>query len=225
MVVLLANTAPVAFGAIAIPIITAGNLTGIDYHQIGAYVGRQTPVLAVFVPLLLVLLVDGKRGLKQTWPVALVIGCAFAVAQWLSANYISVELTDIIASLVAPGRRACLPALLEAQGRARPRWSASRAELRQRRTWQPIGDCPITAPSRPRSPVAASSWRCSRTCWSSSCSRWRSCSAPSRTFLAGTDLKIELARPRRPAAHRSAAGQPPRPSTPSSGCPAPAPCC
>ncbi|MBK8462619.1 MAG: L-lactate permease [Nigerium sp.] len=101
MVVLLANTAPVAFGAVAIPIITAGNLTGIDYHHIGAYVGHQSPVLAFFVPMLLVLLADGKRGLKQTWPVALVIGAAFAVAQWVSATYISVELTDVIASLVA----------------------------------------------------------------------------------------------------------------------------
>jgi lactate permease len=99
-VVLLANTAPVAFGAIGTPIITAGSLTKIPYTQIGAYVGHQTPIIAVFVPLLLVLMVDGKRGVRQTWPVAVVVGVAFAVAQWLSATYISVELTDIIASLV-----------------------------------------------------------------------------------------------------------------------------
>jgi lactate permease len=99
--VLLANTAPVAFGAIGIPIITAGNLTGIDYNEIGAVVGRQTPLLAAFVPLLLVMIVDGRRGLRQTWPIALVAGIAFAIAQFVSSNYISVELTDIIASLVA----------------------------------------------------------------------------------------------------------------------------
>lgn len=99
--VLVANTAPVAFGAIATPIITAGSLTKIPFEDIGAYVGRQTPVLAVFVPLLLVALVDGVRGLRQTWPVAVVCGVAFAIAQFLSANYVSVELTDIIASLVA----------------------------------------------------------------------------------------------------------------------------
>ena len=99
--VLLANTAPVAFGAIAIPIITAGNLTGIDYQEIGAVVGRQTPLLAAFVPLLLVLVVDGKRGVRQTWPAAVVAGVSFAIAQFISSNYISVELTDIIASLVA----------------------------------------------------------------------------------------------------------------------------
>ena len=100
VVVLVANTAPVAFGAIAIPIITAGNLTKIPYQQIGAYVGHQTPILAAFVPLILVLLADGKRGMKQLWPVALVTGLAFAVAQWVSATWLSVELTDIIASLV-----------------------------------------------------------------------------------------------------------------------------
>ncbi|MCF6525508.1 L-lactate permease [Streptomyces sp. JJ36] len=99
--VLVANTAPVAFGAIAIPIITAGNLTGIPYPEIGAYVGRQTPLIALFVPLLLTLIVDGRRGVRQTWPVALVCGAVFALAQFVSANYVSVELTDIIASLAA----------------------------------------------------------------------------------------------------------------------------
>ena len=98
-VVLLANTAPVAFGAIGIPIITAGNLTKIPYTEIGAYVGHQTPVIALFVPLLLVLMADGRRGIRQTWPIALVVGVAFAVAQWISATWISVELTDIVASL------------------------------------------------------------------------------------------------------------------------------
>lgn len=98
-VVLLANTAPVAFGAVGTPIITAGNLTGIPYQEIGAYVGHQTPVLAAFVPLLLVLMAGGRRGVRETWPIAVVVGLTFAVFQWVSATWISVELTDIIASL------------------------------------------------------------------------------------------------------------------------------
>jgi lactate permease len=102
-IVLLANTAPVAFGAIATPILTAAALTSIPASEIGAVVGRQTPVLALFVPLILVALVDGRRGLRQTWPAALVCGVSFALAQFVSANFISVELTDIIASLVAVG--------------------------------------------------------------------------------------------------------------------------
>jgi lactate permease len=100
VVVLLANTAPVAFGAIGTPIITAGTLTSIPYQEIGAYVGRQTPLLAIFVPLLLVLLVDGRRGLRQTWPVAVAVGITFAIAQFVASNFVSVELTDIIASLL-----------------------------------------------------------------------------------------------------------------------------
>lgn len=98
-VVLLANTAPVAFGAVGTPIITAGNLTGIPFTEIGAYVGRQTPLLAAAVPLMLVFLVDGRRGVRQTWPIAVVVGIVFGVAQFISSNYISVELSDIIASL------------------------------------------------------------------------------------------------------------------------------
>ncbi|APX31440.1 lactate permease [Brachybacterium sp. P6-10-X1] len=98
-VVLIANTAPVAFGAIAIPIITAGNLTGIPYEHIGAIIGHQTPFLAAIVPLFLVFLVDGKRGVKQLWPLALVVGVVFGISQFVSSNVISVELTDIIASL------------------------------------------------------------------------------------------------------------------------------
>jgi lactate permease len=97
--VLVANTAPVAFGAVATPIITAGLLTKIPYTHIGADVGRQAPVLALFVPLLLVLIADGRRGVRQAWPAALVCGLSFAVAQFAASNYISVELTDIIASL------------------------------------------------------------------------------------------------------------------------------
>ena len=102
-VVLLANTAPVAFGAIGIPIITAGNLTGIPFREIGAYVGHQTPLMAWVVPLLLVLVADGVRGVKETWPVLLSVGLTFAVAQWVSSTWISVELTDVIASLAALG--------------------------------------------------------------------------------------------------------------------------
>ncbi|MFE4499348.1 L-lactate permease [Rhodococcus sp. NPDC056743] len=97
--VLVANTAPVAFGAMAIPITTAGNLTGIPATEIAAVVGRQTPILALFVPLLLLFLVDGKRGMKQVWPIALVTGAVFALAQFWCSSHFSYELTDVVASL------------------------------------------------------------------------------------------------------------------------------
>ena len=100
-VALVANTAPVAFGAIAIPIVTLAEITGLPKEDLGAMVGRQTPLLALFVPLILVGMVDGVRGIRQTWPAAVVGGLVFAVAQFATSNYVSVELTDIVASLLA----------------------------------------------------------------------------------------------------------------------------
>jgi lactate permease len=100
IVSLLANTAPVAFGAMAAPIIALNGVTGLPLHDLSAMAGRQTPFIALVVPLLLVFIVDGKRGLKQTWPVALVAGTAFAVAQFITSNYFAVELTDVVAAVV-----------------------------------------------------------------------------------------------------------------------------
>jgi len=100
-VALVANTAPVAFGAIAIPIVTLADVSGLPKDDLGAMVGRQTPFLALIVPLILVGMVDGARGIRQTWPAALAGGATFAVAQFACSNYISVELTDIVASLAS----------------------------------------------------------------------------------------------------------------------------
>ena len=102
-IALVANTAPVAFGAIAIPITTLSEVTGLDKGDLGAMVGRQTPFLALVVPLILIGMVDGRRGIRQAWPVAVVGGVSFALAQFACSNYISVELTDIVA--VARRRR------------------------------------------------------------------------------------------------------------------------
>ena len=107
---LVANTAPVAFGALATPIVTLSEVTtgaepsqseAFSVDNLGALVGHQTPILAVFVPLALVFIIDGKRAIQQTWPAAIVCGLAFAIAQWLTATYFSVQLTDIVASLVS----------------------------------------------------------------------------------------------------------------------------
>src|SRR5919198_348468 len=100
---LVANTAPVAFGAIAIPIVTLAGLTDLPKDDLGAMVGRQTPFLALIVPLILVGMVGGWRGVRAVWPAALTGGIAFALGQWLCSNYVSVELTDIVASLASAG--------------------------------------------------------------------------------------------------------------------------
>lgn len=98
---LVANTAPVAFGAMATPIITLGKVTGLSSDDLGAMVGRQTPILALLVPLALVAIVDGKRGVRQTWPVALICGLVFAAGQYATSNFLSVPLADVVASLLS----------------------------------------------------------------------------------------------------------------------------
>ncbi|MGF6883926.1 lactate permease [Nocardia sp. GAS34] len=98
---LTANTAPVAFGAMATPILTLGAVTGHSSDTLGAMVGRQTPVLSLFVPLVLVFIVDRRNGLRQTWPAAVVCGVSFAIAQYVTSNFISVPLADVVAALVS----------------------------------------------------------------------------------------------------------------------------
>ena len=128
-VALVANTAPVAFGAIAIPIVTLSGLTDIPKEDLGAMVGRQTPFLALIVPLILVGMVDGWRGVRAVWPAAIAGGLTFAVAQFLCSNYVSVELTDIVASLASAG---AIIALLRV-------WQPSRPAARRDRR-RPAGD-------------------------------------------------------------------------------------
>ncbi len=98
---LIANTAPVAFGALGIPIIVAGQVTGIDAFKIGAMAGRQLPLLSVFVPFWLVFMMDGMRGVRETWPAALVAGASFAITQYFTSNFIGPELPDITSALVS----------------------------------------------------------------------------------------------------------------------------
>jgi lactate permease len=110
VVALVANTAPVAFGAMGTPVVTLAQVTGLPLEQVSSIVGRQTPLLALVVPLLLVIIVDGKRGLKATWLPALVCGVAFGVVQFLASNYVSAQLADIGAALAGAAALVALPA-------------------------------------------------------------------------------------------------------------------
>lgn len=98
---LIANTAPVAFGGIGIPIIVAGQVTGLDPMKISQMVGRQLPFLSVVIPIWLIVLMAGWKATMEVLPACLVAGVSFAVFQFLSSNYIGPELPDIIASLAA----------------------------------------------------------------------------------------------------------------------------
>lgn len=109
VVALVANTAPVAFGALATPVITLAEVTDLPLDSLASIVGRQTPLLAVVVPLALVMIIDGKRGLKETWVPALCCGLAFGVVQFLLANFVSAQLADIGAALAGAAALAALP--------------------------------------------------------------------------------------------------------------------
>ncbi|WP_242295756.1 L-lactate permease [Bacillus cereus group sp. BfR-BA-01516] len=98
---LIANTAPVAFGAMGIPITVAGQVTGIDPHKIGQMAGHQLPFLSLFVPFFIVFLMDGVKGVRQTWPALLVAGSSFAITQFITATFLGPELPDITSALVS----------------------------------------------------------------------------------------------------------------------------
>ncbi|AVS62945.1 L-lactate permease [Paracidovorax avenae] len=98
---LIANTAPVAFGAMGIPIIVAGQVSGVDAFAIGQMAGRQLPFMTVIVLFWIMAIMDGWRGVKETWPAVLVGGGTFAGMQFLTANYVGPELPDITSAIVS----------------------------------------------------------------------------------------------------------------------------
>src|SRR5262245_53547145 len=98
---LIANTAPVAFGAIGTPIITLAAVTGIPATTLGAMAGRQLPFVSLIVPAWLVVTMSGWKGLRSVWPAVLVCGGTFAVVQFLWSNFIGVELVDIAGGLTS----------------------------------------------------------------------------------------------------------------------------
>src|SRR5262247_2057863 len=104
---LIANTAPVAFGALGTPIVALQGVTGLDLHALSAMVGRQLPVFSIIVPFWLIWAYAGLRGIGETWPALLVAGVAFAVPQFLVSNFHGPWLVDIVAA-------ACSMVLLSA---------------------------------------------------------------------------------------------------------------
>lgn len=100
---LIANTAPVAYGALGTPIAGLAQVTGLDPYILGAMVGRQLPVFSLIVPFWVVWAFAGWRGMKDVWPAILVTGVSFAVPQFVISNYINPWIVDIGASLISMG--------------------------------------------------------------------------------------------------------------------------
>ena len=98
---LIANTAPVAFGAVGIPIIAMANLVGVEQYEISAMVGRMLVPLSLTIPFFIVFLMDGFKGVKETFPAILVAAISFTATQFISSNYLGAELPDILSAVVS----------------------------------------------------------------------------------------------------------------------------
>ena len=147
---LLANTAPVAFGSIGIPIVTLGALVAPILHKdvtsttlaLSAMVGRQLPLFSILIPGYLIVVLAGWRKMREILPAVLVTGISFAIVQFLVSNFVGPELTDIIAALVSMG---CLALLLRFWRPATPyRFATEGADPAARRVMGGSGP-PLTA--------------------------------------------------------------------------------
>ncbi len=100
---LIANTAPVAYGALGAPVIALSTVTGLDLNSLSAMIGRQLPFFSLLVPFWLIWAFAGRRGMAEIWPAILVAGVSFAIPQFLVSNYHGPWLVDVIASIVSMG--------------------------------------------------------------------------------------------------------------------------
>ena len=98
---LIANTAPVAFGALGTPVITLAKVHGYDLMEVTAMIGRQLPFFSLLVPFWLIWAFAGRKAMMEVWPAILVTGVSFAIPQYLVSNFIGPELVDIIASIIS----------------------------------------------------------------------------------------------------------------------------
>ena len=98
---LIFNTAPVAFGALGAPVTVLGQVTGLSPVTLGAMIGRQLPIMALLLPFYVMAIYGGLRSVRALWPMLLVAGGSFALAQFVSSNYLDYALTDVLSSLTA----------------------------------------------------------------------------------------------------------------------------
>ena len=139
---LIANTAPVAFGALGTPIIALSAVTGLDLHELSGMVGRQLPFFSVLVPFWLITAFAGWRRMLEVWPPILVAGVAFAIPQYLVSNFHGPWLVDIVAAVVS---MAALAIFLKAWRPAQPMTAMPGAPAESAPAAEALGAAPHTA--------------------------------------------------------------------------------
>jgi lactate permease len=142
---LIANTAPVAYGALGTPIAGLASVTGLDPYLLGAMVGRQLPFFSLAVPFWLIWTFAGRRGMLEIWPAILVSGASFAVPQYLISNFINPWIVDIGASLISMG---CLIGFLRVW-QPRELWLSPALRTRDdsAATMPPVSTAPVVRPT------------------------------------------------------------------------------
>ena len=148
---LIANTAPVAYGALGTPIAGLASVTGIDPYLLGAMVGRQLPFFSLIVPFWLIWVFAGWKGMKEIWPAILVTGASFAIPQYLISNFVNPWIVDIGASLIS---MACLIGFMKIW-KPKTVWTSPKLRTRD--------DSAATMPAQPKAPTTkptnAQVWR------------------------------------------------------------------
>jgi lactate permease len=147
---LIANTAPVAYGALGTPIAGLASVTGLDPYVLGAMVGRQLPFFSLIVPFWLIWVFAGWKGMKEIWPAILVTGVSFAVPQFLISNFVNPWIVDIGASLIS---MACLIGFLKIW-RPKTIWTSPKLRTHD----DSAGTAPVPAVSSTK-PTRAEVWK------------------------------------------------------------------
>jgi lactate permease len=153
---LIANTAPVAYGALGTPIAGLASVTGLDPYLLGAMVGRQLPFFSLAVPFWLIWTFAGRRGMLDIWPAILVSGASFAIPQYLISNFINPWIVDIGASLISMG---CLIGFLRVW-QPRELWLSPVLRTRDdsAATMPPVSTAPVVRPTATEMRASLTPW-------------------------------------------------------------------
>jgi lactate permease len=155
---LIANTAPVAFGALGTPIIALSQVTGLDLQQLSGMVGRQLPIFSLIVPFWLIWAFAGFAGMLQVWPALLVAGGAFAIPQYLISNFHGPWLVDVVGSLISLGAVTLFLKVWQ----PREVWHSlerNRGAETTDRTGSAAEESPFPHPEPPRSSTSSEVWQ------------------------------------------------------------------